>query len=75
MTGDSKSLEDMLEELEGCVSSLETGDLTLEQSFERFKQGMELVRQCKASIDTVEKEVVKLMDDGSLEPLDEGETI
>ena len=71
MTGDSKSLEDMLEELEGCVSSLETGDLTLEQSFERFKQGMELVRQCNASIDTVEKEVVKLMDDGSIEPLDE----
>ena len=71
MTGDSKSLEDMLEELEECVSSLETGDLTLEQSFERFKQGMELVRQCNASIDTVEKEVVKLMDDGSIEPLDE----
>ena len=50
---------------------METGELTLEESFEAFKEGMELVRKCNESIDMVEKEVVKLMDDGSIEPLDE----
>lgn len=71
MAEDKKSLEEMLESLEQCVNNMETGELTLEESFEAFKEGMELVRKCNESIDMVEKEVVKLMDDGSIEPLDE----
>ena len=63
----------MLSSLEECVNRMETGELTLEQSFEAFKEGIELVKQCNESIDMVEKEVVKLMDDGSIEPLDEVE--
>ena len=59
--------------LEECVNRMESGELSLEQSFEAFKEGIELVKQCNESIDMVEKEVVKLMDDGSIEPLDEVE--
>ena len=65
------TLEEMLGALEECVEKMEQGELTLEQSFEAFKEGMELVKSCNESIDRVEKEVVKLMDDGSIEPLDE----
>lgn len=65
------TLEEMLGALEECVGQMEQGDLTLEESFEAFKAGMELVKNCNDSIDRVEKEVVKLMDDGSIEPLDE----
>lgn len=65
------TLEEMLGALEECVEKMEQGELTLEQSFEAFKEGMELVKNCNESIDRVEKEVVKLMDDGSIEPLDE----
>ena len=63
----------MLSSLEECVNRMESGELSLEQSFEAFKEGIELVKQCNESIDMVEKEVVKLMDDGSIEPLDEVE--
>lgn len=65
------TLEEMLGALEACVSQMEQGDMTLEESFDAFKAGMELVKNCNESIDRVEKEVVKLMDDGSIEPLDE----
>ncbi len=65
------SLEEMLNSLEDCVNDMENGELSLEESFETFKKGMELVKKCNAEIDAVEKEVVKLMDDGSIEPLDE----
>lgn len=65
------SLEEMLNSLENCVNDMENGELSLEESFETFKKGMELVKKCNAEIDAVEKEVVKLMDDGSIEPLDE----
>ena len=71
MADKKRSLEEMLSSLEECVNRMETGELTLEQSFEAFKEGIELVKQCNESIDMVEKEVVKLMDDGSIEPLDE----
>lgn len=64
-------LEDMMEALEECVSKMENGDLSLEESFEVFKEGMNIVKKCNDSIDKVEKEVVKLMDDGTIEPLDE----
>ena len=73
MAEQKRSLEEMLSSLEECVNRMETGELTLEQSFEAFKEGIELVKQCNESIDMVEKEVVKLMDDGSIEPLDEVE--
>lgn len=68
---EEKTLEEMLESLEECVNSMESGELTLEESFATFKAGMELVKNCNASIDAVEKEVVKLMDDGSIEPLEQ----
>ncbi|MBO4845173.1 MAG: exodeoxyribonuclease VII small subunit [Lachnospiraceae bacterium] len=64
------TLEQMLDSLDKCVNMMENGELTLEESFNAFKEGMELVKRCNESIDTVEKEVVKLMDDGSIEPLD-----
>ena len=70
---EKRSLEEMLSSLEECVNRMESGELSLEQSFEAFKEGIELVKQCNESIDMVEKEVVKLMDDGSIKPLDEVE--
>ena len=70
---EKRSLEEMLSSLEECVNRMESGELSLEQSFEAFKEGIERVKQCNESIDMVEKEVVKLMDDGSIEPLDEVE--
>ncbi len=70
---EKRSLEEMLSSLEECVNRMESGELSLEQSFEAFKEGIELVKQCNESIDMVEKKVVKLMDDGSIEPLDEVE--
>lgn len=72
MAGENEmTLEEMLGALEECTRQMEQGELTLEESFETFKAGMELVKNCNDSIDRVEKEVVKLMDDGSIEPLDE----
>lgn len=65
------TLEEMMEALEKCTEKMEAGEMTLDESFVTFKEGMELVRRCNESIDKVEKEVVKLMDDGTVEPLEE----
>ncbi len=64
------SLEEMMEQLDECVSRLESDDISLEESFGIYEQGMKLVKACNSTIDRVEKKVLKLEADGSLSELD-----
>jgi len=49
--------ESALSELESLVSSLESGDLTLDQSLACFKRGVELTRYCQSVLDEAQKTV------------------
>jgi exodeoxyribonuclease VII small subunit len=55
-------LEDILEQLDETVSKLETEQLNLEESFQCFSKGMELVKQGNKSIDQVEKKMQILLE-------------
>lgn len=57
-------LESMFQELENVIGKMETGDISLEQSFELYQKGMELLRKCNEEIDTVEKKVLVLDGNG-----------
>ena len=46
-------------------------DITLEESFSLYKDGMELIKQCNADIDRVEKQVQILNADGQVTDWDE----
>ena len=59
------TLEQMMEELEGYVKQLENGNISLEESFSLYEKGMKLVKNCNDRIDKVEKDVLKLEEDGS----------
>lgn len=50
-------LESNFEELDKIVEQMESGDLSLDQSFELYKKGIELVKSCNESINKVEKEM------------------
>ena len=52
---ETPALEDMFADLEGVIGKMEGTDVTLEQSFELYNQGMELLKKCSQAIDTVEK--------------------
>lgn len=52
--------EDALTELEEQVRLLESGELSLEQSLDVFKHGIELSKVCMSKLDTVKKEVEKI---------------
>jgi exodeoxyribonuclease VII small subunit len=49
--------ESALAELEGLVSKLESGDLSLDQSLACFKRGVELTRYCQSVLDEAQKTV------------------
>ena len=62
------SLEQAFLQLEDTISRLESEDITLEESFAAYKEGMELLKHCNDSIDKVEKQVLMLSAEGELEP-------
>lgn len=60
------TLEEAFAVLEETVSKLEKEDITLEDSFQIYKEGMELLKYCNDKIDTVEKKVLQINEDGEL---------
>lgn len=61
------TLEQMFEKLEESIEKLEQEDISLEDSFKIYQEGMKLIRTCNEKIDMVEKEVLKLSENGELD--------
>ena len=64
------SLEENFSVLEELIGQLEAEDISLEEAFTAYSKGMNLLKQCNEQIDRVEKQVMKLNEEGELEPLD-----
>lgn len=64
------SIEENFAKLEESIQRLEDEDATLEEAFAAYSEGMRLVKVCNDQIDRVEKQVLKLTQEGTLEPLD-----
>ncbi len=60
MSEKEMTLEETFEVLEQKIGKLNDPNLSLEESFENYKEGMDLVKKCHAMIDQVEKEVIVL---------------
>ncbi len=63
------TLEENFELLSEVTEKLQSDDLPLEEAFENYKKGMDLIKKCSDQIDKVEKEVLKLNSDLSLEKI------
>lgn len=61
------TLEQMFEQLEEFIGKLEQEDISLEDSFKIYREGMKLIQTCNEKIDKVEKEVLKLSENGELD--------
>jgi len=65
--------EKALAELEALVASMESGELSLEDSLQRFERGVQLTRACQQALAEAEQKVRILLDkDGGdeLEPFE-----
>ena len=67
------SLEENFARLEETIDILENDELPLEEEFRAYSNGMVILKQCNDRIDRVEKQVLKLSEEGQLEELDNGE--
>ena len=57
-------LEELFERLDNVIGGLEGEELSLEDSFNLYQEGMELVKCCTRTIVDVEKKVLALDENG-----------
>ena len=60
------SIEEAFVLLEESIGKLEDRDTTLEESFQTYQQGMELLKLCNEKVDKIEKKVLAMNEDGEL---------
>lgn len=61
---DKFDLEKAFEELDAKVSALENPEISLEDSFKIYEEGMGLLKKCSDAIDDVEHKVLVLEQNG-----------
>lgn len=66
-TGEEMTLEEAFEQLDSVVEALESREISLEDSFRKYQEGMNLLKLCNDKIDQVEKKILVMNGDGGLD--------
>ena len=66
------SLEEAFQELDILAQKLEDRETSLEDSFLLYQQGMELLKFCNGKLDTVEKKMLQMNEDGTFSEFSRG---
>jgi exodeoxyribonuclease VII small subunit len=61
--------EAVLQRLEGIVSALEKGDISLEESLRAYERGVGLVREAEKRLEGMELRIEQLLADGTKKPV------
>lgn len=70
--GESKTtLEQDLEKLDELVKKMDSKDISLEDSFSVYEEGMKILKGANEKLDVVEKKVKVLQEDGTLTDFNE----
>ena len=63
-----KTFEEKIKELETIVNELESGEIDLDSSIEKYTNAMKLVKECDEKLKNIEEQVNKIVTvNGSLE--------
>lgn len=58
MAAKKLTLEQSFEGLDEIIAQMQSGELTLEESFAKYTEGMKLIKNCNDAIDKVEKKLL-----------------
>ena len=62
-----ENFEESIKKLETIVTELENGNLSLDESMNKFEEGMKVAKQCNNILETAEKKITILLEkDGEL---------
>jgi len=60
---ENKNFEEMMKDLENIAKDLECGELSLDESVNKFEQGMEISKACSKILEDAEKRISILIKD------------
>ena len=63
-TEKKENLEEMFDRLDQVIGTLEGEDVSQEEAFGLYDQGMKLIRRCNQTINEVEKKILVLDENG-----------
>lgn len=63
---DNLTLEQTFTGLEEVIRKMEQGDVSLEESFRLYHEGMDMLKSCNDKIDKIEKQMLILDEGGTL---------
>lgn len=67
----AKKFEDKVKELEEIINTLESGEIDLDDSINKYTQAMKLVKECDEELKNIEEKISKIAtEDGTLEDFD-----
>ncbi|WP_029067388.1 exodeoxyribonuclease VII small subunit [Lachnobacterium bovis] len=66
---ESKSIEERFAEIEDLLKKMDSEDVSLEESFELYKKGLDEIKESYNILQSMEGEILKLTEDGELEEL------
>jgi exodeoxyribonuclease VII small subunit len=61
MAQNEASFEEKLEKLKAIVEGLESGEIPLKESIDKFKEGADIIRQCYKELEEAELKVETVM--------------
>lgn len=62
--------EAVLQRLEGIVTQLEKGEISLEDSLRAYEKGVQLVREAEKRLEGMETRIEELLADGTKKPIE-----
>ena len=66
MTESKKTIEEAFEELEVIIEKMNDRKVSLDDSFSLYTEGTKLLKYCNEQLDTVEKKMLVLSEEGEL---------
>lgn len=61
-----KSIDESLKGLQEIIQKMEVDELSLEDAFQLYEQGIQQIQDCKIELDLVEKKMLQLTSKGDL---------
>lgn len=61
-------LEEVLAQVEQCIEQLENPQISLEDSFRYYEEGIRKLKTCNEKVDQIEKKMLLINEKGQLEP-------
>ena len=56
-----KKFEEKLKEVEEIVNDLESGEINLDESIEKYTKAMNLIKECDSELKNIEEKIAKII--------------